>query len=127
MAVAKLNVDLQPWVTPNFVILEMPPAQRQDGFKEGPKLSLAEVDTDTLALQCDAFRAEVFRSAGKVDPAFVKTTEWQPIETAPKEGQFVALFPDGMCDMMGGWDEYQEILGYGEAPATHWLRLPPRP
>lgn len=53
---------------------------------------------------------------------------WQPIDTAPKDGgQFVALWSDGRCDMMGGWAEYEEILGYGEKPATHWLPLPAPP
>jgi hypothetical protein len=34
-----------------------------------PKWSLKEVDAETLAKMCDDFRAEIFRKAGKPDPA----------------------------------------------------------
>lgn len=54
--------------------------------------------------------------------------EWQPIETAPKDGrQFVVCWSDGHFDMMGGWEEYSEIVEFGEPPATHWLPLPDPP
>jgi hypothetical protein len=65
----RMKVELNPWIVPNFVTAKMPPRPRQEGFGEGPKWSLAEVDTATLAAQCDQFRAEVFRKAGKSDPA----------------------------------------------------------
>jgi hypothetical protein len=55
---------------------------------------------------------------------------WQPIETltADFQGQFVAWFPmigadRGGADMMGGWAEYQELLGFGQHPATYWLPI----
>jgi len=49
----------------------MPPGRRQDGFNPDavPKWELHDVDADTLAAQCDQFRAEVFLKAGKSDPA----------------------------------------------------------
>jgi hypothetical protein len=65
-----MKVDVQPWLTPNFVTGKMPIGKRQDGISfDGPKWSLAEVDADTLAAMCDDFRAEVFRKAGKPDPS----------------------------------------------------------
>lgn len=66
-----MKIKIQPWQTPNFLIGQMPDGRRQDGFNPdaAPKWALAEVDTETLAEQCDAFRAEVFRKAGKPDPA----------------------------------------------------------
>ena len=65
-----MKVKLLPWSVPNFVIGKMPARPRQEGFNLDacPKWSLAEVDAETLAEQCDAFRAEVFRKAGKQDP-----------------------------------------------------------
>jgi hypothetical protein len=63
-----MKVTLQPWTTPNFVTTETPPSQRQNGFRESPKWHISEVDAETLAEQCDKFRAEVFRKAGKTDP-----------------------------------------------------------
>jgi hypothetical protein len=68
---AYMNVELSPWIVPNFVSAKMPPRPRQDGFNPDavPKWSLAELDVNTLARQCDDFRAEVFRKAGKPDPS----------------------------------------------------------
>lgn len=64
-----MTVDTQPWLVPNYIILEMPTRSRQDGIREAPKLHVKDVNADTLAGMCDEFRAEVFRKAGKADPA----------------------------------------------------------
>jgi len=64
-----MKIDLQPFTTPNYVIGKLPPRPRQEGFHEGPKWKLCEVDADVLAQLCDDFRAEVFQKAGKPDPA----------------------------------------------------------
>jgi hypothetical protein len=66
-----MKIELNPWNVPNFVIGKMPPGRRQDGFNPdaAPKWTLAEVDVETLVMQCDRFRDEVFRKAGKSDPA----------------------------------------------------------
>ena len=66
---AEQKLDLHPWTVPNFCIVKMPSRVRQDGLGEAPKFALAEVDAETLAQLCDDFRAEVFRKAGKPDPA----------------------------------------------------------
>ena len=65
-----MNIKLQPWQTPNFVIGVMPPRPRQEGFNPDavPKWQLKEVDAETLAKMCDDFRAEIFRKAEKPDP-----------------------------------------------------------
>lgn len=47
---------------------EMPPGSRSEGFKESPSYPLKDVPAEDLAEMCDAFRAEVFRKAGKADP-----------------------------------------------------------
>ena len=71
---ADMLIGVQPWMTPNYVIGKMPPRPRQEGFHEGPKWALSEVEADVLAALCDQFRAEVFEKAGKPDPALVRTT-----------------------------------------------------
>ena len=64
-----MNITLLPWQTPNYVIGQMPSRPRQDGIHESPKWHVSEVDAEDLARLCDAFRAEIFRKAGKPDPA----------------------------------------------------------
>ena len=64
-----MNIEVQPWQTPNFIIGKMPARPRQEGFNiDAPKWSLAEVDEETLDKLCMDFRAEVFRKAKKTDP-----------------------------------------------------------
>lgn len=62
------EIDVQPFMTPNFVITRMPTGKKQDGFQEAPKLPLADVDAATLSMLCDQFRSDVFAKAGKKDP-----------------------------------------------------------
>ena len=58
---------------------------------------------------------------------------WQPIATAPKDGTpfFVywqkSLVGEPEIDKVAGWEEYQEVLSFGEPPATHWMALPQPP
>jgi hypothetical protein len=60
---------------------------------------------------------------------------WQPIETMPQEPCLIAWSEQqsamslGGCrvEMIGGRREYEEIVGYGEPPATHWMSLPAPP
>ena len=53
-----------PFGTPNFVLLKY-----AHSGSEGPKLPINAVDADVLSQMCDDFRAEIFRRAGKPDPA----------------------------------------------------------
>lgn len=55
------NVALEPWETPDVVELVNP------GLVS--KWHLWELSAETLAKQCDRFRAEVFEKAGRDDPA----------------------------------------------------------
>jgi hypothetical protein len=57
-----INIPLKPWVTPNFVVGDTAPTR-------GAAWPLKDVDAEVLAQLCDDFRAEVFRKAGKDDPA----------------------------------------------------------
>jgi hypothetical protein len=64
-----MKIDLLGFTVPNFVLVKMPPRSRQEGIVEGPKYALVDVPAEDLALLCDHFRLEVFRKAGKEDPA----------------------------------------------------------
>ena len=63
-----MNIELAPWRVPNYILGVMPPRPRQEGFIESPKWKISELDPITLAVQCDKFRVEVFKKAGKADP-----------------------------------------------------------
>lgn len=63
-----MNIKLRPFQVPDFVIAETPARPRQEGFVGSPSWPLAEVDAETLAEMCDAFRYAVFCKAGKTDP-----------------------------------------------------------
>lgn len=57
-------------------------------------------------------------------------SDWQPIETAPKDGQSILIAtPSGTVISAvwyaGGWDV--DHTGSGENWATHWMPLPPAP
>jgi hypothetical protein len=65
---ASIEVELQPFTTPNFVLTVQPPRLKQEGFVETPKLSLSDLDSLTLSRMCDEFRREVFKKAGKEEP-----------------------------------------------------------
>lgn len=71
--VAVLKVELVPFSTPNFVLEKTAPRPRDEGFKEPRSHALHEVDSDTLSIMCDDFRAEVFRKAMKKDPRSVRS------------------------------------------------------
>ena len=65
---ATLQVELQPFQTPNFVRAVVKAGLKQDGMQEIPCYPLSDLDSLTLAKLCDDFRAEVFRKAGKEQP-----------------------------------------------------------
>ena len=79
-----MNIKLQPWQTPNFVIGVMPLRPRKEWINPDtvPKWSLKEVDAETLAKMCDDFRAEIFRKAEKPDPPNDKSSAMTPQETS---------------------------------------------
>jgi len=63
-----MKIEFHPWPIPDHLSAVMPPRLRQEGFKAEREWRLSSVDAATLAHQCDVFRAEVFRVAGKIDP-----------------------------------------------------------
>lgn len=65
---AEMKLKLQPFVTPNYVLAEMPTGLKQDGMKETPKWALRDLSADTVSELCDEFRREVFKKAERPDP-----------------------------------------------------------
>jgi len=65
---ATMQVELQPFQTPNFVRAVTKPGKREDGIQESPCYPLSDLDAETLDKLCRDFRAEVFRKAGKEQP-----------------------------------------------------------
>lgn len=63
----KSEVKLQPIRVPNYILAEQEQGRRQDGFKEGIKFHVSELDEDTLNDLCDQFRLDLFAKAG-VEP-----------------------------------------------------------
>lgn len=63
-----IEIDLQPFRTPNFVLPVAKPAKREDGFKESVSYALSELNEAVLSKMCDDFRTEIFRKAGKNFP-----------------------------------------------------------
>lgn len=65
---ATLEIELQPFRTPNFALAKEMPGKRQEGFTETPKYPLSDLDPYTLDRLCRDFRKEVFKKAGKSEP-----------------------------------------------------------
>jgi hypothetical protein len=62
-------------VMPNFLRIEMPPGRREDGFKEGPSISVADLTDEQveqfIAEWGEAFRTHVaMKRRTKDDPIF---------------------------------------------------------
>lgn len=57
--------------------------------------------------------------------------QWQPIETAPKDGQYILAFDEDATLvthwMEGGWYEGEDRYEYFYWEPSHWMSLPSRP
>lgn len=60
---AKIEVELRPWMTPNFACSVAP-----ENTVEAASIPLKDLDAATLGRLCDEFRVDVFKKAGKPDP-----------------------------------------------------------
>jgi hypothetical protein len=66
---ANMQIKFKPWITPNFAHVEGPLGRRQEGVSFDRGFALSEIPVEDLAELCDQFRADVFRKAGRPDPA----------------------------------------------------------
>ena len=86
-------------------------------------------------------RLEAIVRTAAVDTKKGRKMEWQPIETAPKDGTVIELLGENGKLDIGEWHEWSEhfdkaangigedVTGefsteYGEGPHTHWRHLP---
>ena len=54
-----IEVELQPFKTPNFVLAKAKPGRREDGLQEPPKYALSDLDAMTLWCMCEQFKQNV--------------------------------------------------------------------
>lgn len=56
-------------------------------------------------------------------------SDWQPIETAPDNGEHVIIHRDGIMSvayLLGGWFTYPGHIEMRDSETpTHWMPLPP--
>ncbi len=74
-----MKIELHPFPVPDSVTQKAAPQPRQNGIQFATKYQLSGLDETTLADMCDAFRKEIFRKAGKTDPA-LSHMAGEPIE-----------------------------------------------
>ena len=65
---AQIEIELQPFEVPNFVLTVQEPRPKQEGFQETPKYPLSHLSPETLERLCNEFRDAVFAKAGKQHP-----------------------------------------------------------
>ncbi len=63
-----IELDLEPFETPDFAIIRSEPKPRQDGFQAINSIPLREIDASILYSLCENFTDSVFRKAGKQRP-----------------------------------------------------------
>jgi len=64
----KINIEIKPFIVPNFVVAKTKTRLQQEGFVSSPSWPLSEVDPEILDELCEQFRLDVFRKAGVQDP-----------------------------------------------------------
>lgn len=64
----KIEIDLKPFKTPNFVLVNEKVGERQDGVGEVRSFPLSELDSDTLEQLCEDFTNEIFKKTKKQRP-----------------------------------------------------------
>lgn len=55
------KVELQPIQVPNYVFAYMPPGRKQDGWQEGVKFHITELDEETVIALADDFKANLLK------------------------------------------------------------------
>lgn len=64
----KIEIDLQPFSVPNFVLTVPKRGRHED---ELPKYALADLDSDTLFDLCAEFVSDIYKKADKRQPASI--------------------------------------------------------
>jgi len=62
----KVNIELEPFRVPNYVLVKQKAGLRQDGFQvDTPKYHVRDLDVETLERLCNEFRQAIFEKAKK--------------------------------------------------------------
>lgn len=98
--------------------------ERANALTELEKL-LTHIERGGPLRQCIAQAREALTLLRETPPA--STGQWLPIESAPKDGQWLLLTDGDECEICR-WDSpYWELRGGGLFDATYWMPLPPAP
>ena len=71
----KIEVEFIPFTVPNFVMVKESPQPRENGFQEGRKFHVSELDQDTLWKLCEQFKDDVFKKANAQLPPMEVTND----------------------------------------------------
>lgn len=63
-----IEIELLPFTVPNYVLVKEQPKLKQEGFTEGRKYHLSELEPETLYSLCEQFKKDVFEKANKRQP-----------------------------------------------------------
>ena len=62
---ASIETELAPWPAPSFARIEVPPGNRQDGFKEAPAIPVADLPKASLQALADEWLTDLYNKAGQ--------------------------------------------------------------
>ena len=63
-----IDIEIKPFVVPNFVVQILPVGKKDDGWKPSEGIPLSELSSETLYKLCKDFTDDVFQKAGKPQP-----------------------------------------------------------
>lgn len=68
MIESTVTVKLKPILTPNYVLIEMPPGKKQDGVKELAFIHVSDLPQASLDSLAAQWLADLYTKAGKPSP-----------------------------------------------------------
>lgn len=68
MVQVKTSVHLNPWQTPNFATVIIPPGKREDGIRPAPTIAVADLDAEALDELAREWLNELYLKAKKPCP-----------------------------------------------------------
>lgn len=63
-----MQMNLKPWLAPNYAPMEMPPGKREDGVKELPSFHVSELSQEALDGQAKRWLSDLYIKAKKPNP-----------------------------------------------------------
>ena len=93
---ATLKVKLHPMNVPNYINAESPAGTRQEGFAEGPKYHVRDLEPETLEALCVDYRKRLFENAGKKDPAKTRATAAPRVDLVENQDGKTQVYIDGV-------------------------------